>query len=225
MGTRAGKKAKPETARAGETPARPEDGPVVGGTGGAPATPDTQAPSNGPDDMPGVAWGPGKNFYGWAMTIVLLALLAGIAFAGFRLFGETFEEAESSGTVEERKNLERQTTGLGSDLCEASLQAATAPRASIDIFQQKVHGPLHALADALADEDRPLAAKLLRDKFNVEQDIGRMAPAPELAVSLAALNETAMDGLRILSLPSPACLPPAAPAAPAPGGPPPPPAP
>lgn len=176
------------------------------------------------DGSPGISWGPGKNFFGWAMTLVLLALIGGIGFAGFKLFGETVGEAGSLASDEERKRLEKQVRTLGADLCAASLQAGTAPPAAAQLFGQKVHGPLHALAGALAEEDRPAATKLLRDKFNVEEDIRRQAPPPELAASFAALNESTMDGLRILSLPSPACLPPAAPPAPPPPPPPAPPA-
>lgn len=178
-------------------------------------------PEGRPEDLPGVTWGPGRNFYGWAMTLVLAGLVAGVAVAGFRLLGDTLGSPGPSDTVEDRKELERQVGTLGSDLCAASMESGVSPDASVQIFQQRIHGPLHALADALAEEDRPAATKLLRRKFNVEEDIRRKAPPAELAVTFAGLNESAMEGLRILSLPSPACAAPA----PAPGAPPPPPPP
>jgi hypothetical protein len=74
-------------------------------------------------ELPGVSWGPGKNFYGWAMTILVIGVLAGIGIAGFRLFGETVSKPDSSATLEERRELERRVETLGADLCTAAMGA------------------------------------------------------------------------------------------------------
>lgn len=79
-----------------------------------------------------------------------------------------------------------------SALCRARAQAAAGDvdRARRSFFDD-AHQPLHELASAVADTDRPVAARLLEAKEAVEADLRRSAPnlAADLDRLVAASRE------------------------------------
>lgn len=92
------------------------------------------------------------------------------------------------------------------NVCAAARRESHAEASSI--FQQKVHAPLHVLAEQVADKDRGTAARLLHDKHRVETHIKKGSAGPELSESLYALAESTGAALRLMALPAAACTPP-----------------
>lgn len=96
---------------------------------------------------------------------------------------------------------------LAGNLCAAEELVRTDPAAAADIFRQKVHGPLHELADRATKADRSIAAKLLEAKYEVESATGKYPPTDQLAPALTELNRQAAAALRSVGLQqSQACL-------------------
>jgi hypothetical protein len=89
--------------------------------------------------------------------------------------------------------------GVVEALCEAKDLAARDPEASGTIFFDRVHAPLHDIAAATEEVDRPSAARLLEAKQAVEQDI-QQRPELELASDLQELIAATRDALKELSV-------------------------
>lgn len=65
----------------------------------------------------------------------------------------------------------RTDSSLLADLCATRDLAATPAQARVR-FYDRAHGPLHVLADRVAEVDREAAGRLLRSKQAVEQTLG-----------------------------------------------------
>ena len=100
---------------------------------------------------------------------------------------------------------------VGNDLVEvteALCTAADEPDLAEAIAGfQRVHGPLHDLADQVSQTDRQVAARLLVAKQQVEADIDEDPGASLLRPHLADLSDAAAAALRSLDLPVPATCP------------------
>lgn len=96
-------------------------------------------------------------------------------------------------------------TGLVPDLCDAITadDAATA----IEVFEGRVHRPLHDLADEVQAADRTTATRLLEAKFAVETVVrGDVdAPAPLVRQRLEDLATQVRASLEALDRPAPSC--------------------
>jgi hypothetical protein len=73
------------------------------------------------------------------------------------------------------------------------------------LFLDRAHIPLHAIAQAISDEDRAQEAELLEAKNRVETDITSRAEGERLAEDLRALAEETRASLRVLSISAPTC--------------------
>lgn len=90
-------------------------------------------------------------------------------------------------------------------LCDA-IATADATEAA-EVFESRVHQPLHTLADEIAGVDRDVAAALLEAKFAVETVVREDADAPD-ALVLQRLEDLAVEvraTLAALDRPAPAC--------------------
>lgn len=90
-------------------------------------------------------------------------------------------------------------------LCDAL--AADDVAATTEVFESRVHRPLHALADDLQDVDRSLAARLLEAKYDVETVVRSddPGPAPLVRERLQVLLDRVQQGLASLDRPAPSC--------------------
>lgn len=95
--------------------------------------------------------------------------------------------------------------GLVPSLCDA-IDAEDATTA-IEVFESRVHRPLHDLADEAQAADRPAATRLLEAKFAVEtvvrDDVD--APAPLVRQRLEDLAAEVRAALEALDRPAPSC--------------------
>ena len=78
------------------------------------------------------------------------------------------------------------------------------PAAAKTAFQS-VHGQLHDIGDALTEHDRGDAARFLRAKGMVEDDISGNAPADKLKADLTALSEAVDRALDQLDVAASGC--------------------
>lgn len=87
-------------------------------------------------------------------------------------------------------------------LCQANQAAADRDFAHAKLtFNDHAHTPLHTVARALEDIDRPAAARLLEAKQRVEADLdGSGTTTPGLAADLAALVSATRAGLDRLGI-------------------------
>jgi hypothetical protein len=115
-------------------------------------------------------------------------------------------EARTSQGPQDEVQADPSLGSLAGDLCAAERLVDTDPVAAADVFRQKVHGPLHELADRASDADRSIAASLLEAKYEVENATGRYPPTDQLAPALSELNRQAAAALPSVGLQSPACL-------------------
>lgn len=94
---------------------------------------------------------------------------------------------------------------LVADLCDAiaAEDAATAG----EVFEGRVHRPLHDLADEAQAADRSVATRLLEAKFAVETVVrGDVdAPAPLVRQRLEDLATEVRTTLEALDRPAPSC--------------------
>lgn len=90
-------------------------------------------------------------------------------------------------------------------LCEALATEDVA--AATEVFESRVHRPLHALADDLQDVDRSVAARLLEAKYDVETVVRSddPGPAPLVQERLQVLLDQVRQGLAALDRPAPSC--------------------
>lgn len=95
---------------------------------------------------------------------------------------------------------------LGRDLCRSRDLSRSNPVKSAELFHQKVHGPLHGLADRTAEVDRAIAADLLEAKFDVERSAAQSPPSDDLTAHLEALSRATKASLSSLGMPVPDCL-------------------
>lgn len=95
---------------------------------------------------------------------------------------------------------------LGSDLCKARDAVATDPAQAVAIFRDRVHGPLHELADKATKADRKVAARLLEAKYAVESATGQFPPPDNLGAALGQLNQQAAAALVSIKAEVPNCL-------------------
>lgn len=94
---------------------------------------------------------------------------------------------------------------LLSALCEAI--AAEDVTTAAEVFESDTHPRLHELAEAVREEDRGVAARLLEAKYDVETVVraDELGPAPLVRERLEVLAERSRDALRALDRPAPAC--------------------
>ena len=90
-------------------------------------------------------------------------------------------------------------------LCTAAEQAPEDFESAQALFLDRAHIPLHAIAQAISDEDRAQEAELLEAKNRVETDITSRAEGERLAEDLRALAEETRASLRVLSISAPTC--------------------
>lgn len=91
-------------------------------------------------------------------------------------------------------------------LCEAI--AADDVAGAGDVFWDRAHRPLHALAADLQPEDPALTARLLEAKYDVETVVpneGEPGPAPLVRERLQVLTDRVRAGLAALDRPAPSC--------------------
>lgn len=87
------------------------------------------------------------------------------------------------------------------ELCRAQARPAEAEERFAN-----VHGPLHDLADAVQQDDRPTAAALLEAKRAVEDTLAESGEDhARLADRLASLVDAVRDALAALDRPAPPC--------------------
>lgn len=97
-----------------------------------------------------------------------------------------------------------QLRGVVDALCEASDEVARDAEAARTIFFDRAHDPLHDIAAAAEEVDRPSAARLLEAKQAVEANLEAMR-APELASDLGRLIAATRDALEDLSVSTEGC--------------------
>jgi hypothetical protein len=90
-------------------------------------------------------------------------------------------------------------------LCDAI--AEDDPATATEVFEARVHAPLHELADEVAAVDRGVASRLLEAKYGVE-NVTRDetdAPAPLVHQRLQDLAEQVRVALAAMDRPTPPC--------------------
>lgn len=95
---------------------------------------------------------------------------------------------------------------LGTDMCKAREAVTIDPTQAVAIFRDRVHGPLHELADKASKSDRKVAARLLEAKYAVEMATGQFPPADNLSGVLGQLNQQAAAALVSIKAEVPNCL-------------------
>ena len=90
-------------------------------------------------------------------------------------------------------------------LCEAA--AADDVAEAGEVFEDRAHRPLHALAEDLQAADPALAARLLEAKYDVETVVREdgPGPAPLVRERLQVLTDRVRAGLAALDRPAPSC--------------------
>lgn len=88
-------------------------------------------------------------------------------------------------------------------LCEAS---RAEPDAAAALFVDRVHGPLHVLADEIASEDRAVAARLLEAKQSVESALEPETGRARLRAELDRLIDATVAALSVVDLEVEACV-------------------
>lgn len=106
----------------------------------------------------------------------------------------------TTGQSREQPDAAGELVAIAEELCRAAAQQ-DADEAAAGFL--RVHGPLHDLAEQVANVDRAVAGQLLRAKQQVEADLDAEAPAPLLSAHLDDLAAASVAGLSSLSLPPP----------------------
>lgn len=131
-----------------------------------------------------------------------LSLLGVVALVGFFYLRST----EPAGIVVDGTRLaESDLERIYADLCRTRALAATSVPEAGDLFFSRVHSPLHVIARAVEEADRPRAARLLESKNDVERALNEGAGPPQAAAALDRLLNSTSEGLRSVGVTTSTC--------------------
>lgn len=113
---------------------------------------------------------------------------------------------QSSGiSVDGTRMSEGQLQDVYADLCRTRALAEPRTAAARDLFFGRVHAPLHLIARASEDQSRPVAARMLEAKNDVEAAFNGEATGRSIAVALERLLTSTAEALRSLGVTTSNC--------------------
>lgn len=95
--------------------------------------------------------------------------------------------------------------GVQDDLCRTRQLAPANPAGAGDLFFGRVHSPLHVIARAVEEADRPAAARLLEAKNDVERAFNAGAGGAQAAAALDRLLPSLAEALRSVGVTPSTC--------------------
>ncbi len=142
--------------------------------------------------------GPARRWW----PVILLGVMAPAALAGF-LYLRSVQPSGISGGA--NRVSDEQLQDAYAELCRTRALAATDLPAARNLFFGRVHSPLHAIAQAAEEADRPAAARMLEAKNDVEQALNEHAPATHIAPALDRLLTSTAEALRSVEVTTSNC--------------------
>ena len=133
----------------------------------------------------------------------ILVALGLVAFVGSLTFLKNVGGGTTI-TVQGQEFEEEELTGALSAMCTARNEVENTEQAQAT-FLDRAHIPLHAIAAAVEDDDRDLAARLLEAKQAVEEEFAGDADPEVLEPALNDLIEVAAEALIVLDIPADTC--------------------
>ncbi len=145
-----------------------------------------------PDSGPARRWWP----------VILLGVMAPAALAAFFYLRSVQPSGISGGGT---RVSDEQLQDTYAELCRTRALAATDLPAARDLFFGRVHSPLHAIAQAAEEVDRPAAASMLEAKNDVERALNEHVPATDTAAALDRLVTSTTEALRSVGVTTSGC--------------------
>lgn len=100
---------------------------------------------------------------------------------------------------------EEQLVDAAAAICTARNEASADIDAAERAFSDRAHLSLHVIGAAVEDEDRALAAELLEEKQDVEEEFAGKADPDVLVDQLEELFAVTVEALDVLEIPASTC--------------------